>query len=181
MPRWGRAAAAVLMALILCLAASAACAAMHEEIVHPALEMEARVGYDGVITYGKAIPLRVRIMNHGEEFEGVLAVNAYVNKKEYDRFEVPVTLPASVYGILLLFAALCLGIVKVEQVKEAGTFLTGIMSVLFVPPVVGILEQWALIKDSIVVLVLLAIATTITTFYISGGITQHCIGSRRPF
>lgn len=94
MPRWGRAAAAVLMALILCLAASAACAAMHEEIVHPALEMEARVGYDGVITYGKAIPLRVRIMNHGEDFEGVLAVNAYVNKKEYDRFEVPVTLPA---------------------------------------------------------------------------------------
>lgn len=85
---------------------------------------------------------------------------------------IPVTLPASVYGIILLFAALCLGIVKVEQVKETGTFLTGIMSVLFVPPVVGILEQWAIIKDSIVILVLLAIATTITTFYISGGITQ---------
>ena len=93
MPRWGRTAAAVLMALVLCLAAAVACASMHEEISHPALEMEARVGYDGLITYGKAIPLRVRIMNHGEDFEGVLAVNAYINKKEYDRFEVPVTLP----------------------------------------------------------------------------------------
>ena len=85
---------------------------------------------------------------------------------------VPITIPASVYGILLLFGALCLGIVKVEQVKETGAFLTSIMSVLFVPPVVGILEQWAVIKDSIVLLVLLAIGTTITTFYISGGITQ---------
>lgn len=85
---------------------------------------------------------------------------------------LPITLPASVYGIILLFLALCLKIVKVEQVKEAGAFLTSIMSVLFVPPVVGILEQWAIIKDSLVVLVLLAIGTTVTTFFISGGITQ---------
>lgn len=84
----------------------------------------------------------------------------------------PIAIPASVFGIVLLFAALCLKIVKLEQVKEAGTFLTSIMSVLFVPPVVGILEQWDIIKDSVLTIVLLSIATTITTFYISGGITQ---------
>lgn len=84
----------------------------------------------------------------------------------------PLPIPASVLGIVLLFAALCLKIVKIEQVKEVGTFLTSILSVLFVPPVVGLLEQWTVIQDSILVIVLLSVMTTVTTFYISGGITQ---------
>lgn len=84
----------------------------------------------------------------------------------------PLPIPASVFGILLLFTALCLKIVKLEQVKEAGAFLSSILSVLFVPPVVGLLEQWAVIKDSIVLIVLLSIVTTVTTFYIAGGATQ---------
>ena len=33
---------------------------------------------------------------------------------------IPVPIPASVYGIALLFAALCLGVVKLEQIKEEG-------------------------------------------------------------
>lgn len=85
---------------------------------------------------------------------------------------IPITIPASVYGILLLFAALCLKIVKVEQVKEVGGFLSSIMPVLFVPPVVGVLENWAIIQDSAVLIVLIAAVTTATTFFISGGVTQ---------
>ena len=85
---------------------------------------------------------------------------------------IPMTIPGSVYGILLLFAALCLKIVKVEQVKEVGGFLSSIMPVLFVPPVVGVLENWAIIQDSAVLIVLIAAVTTATTFFISGGVTQ---------
>lgn len=85
---------------------------------------------------------------------------------------IPVTIPASVYGIALLFTALCLGIVKVEQVKEAGGFLSSILPVLFVPPVVGILENWTLIKGSVLAIFLLAAATTVMTFALSGKIAQ---------
>lgn len=94
MPKRGKAAAAVLMALILCMIGPAALATMHTEVTSPALEMTAEVGYDGMITYGKAIPIRVRVANHGEDFEGRLGVNAYVNHKNYDRYETPVVLPA---------------------------------------------------------------------------------------
>ena len=146
MPRWGRTAAAVLAALVLCLSAAAACASMHEEIGHPALEMEARVGYDGMITYGKAIPLRVRVVNHGEDFEGALAVNAYVNKKEYDRFEIPVTLPQgsereyllapTAYARQLVFTAeitrdgetLCAVNAEADRAANPGAMLVGVLS-----------------------------------------------------
>ena len=92
---------------------------------------------------------------------------------------IPVTIPASVYGIVLLFAALCLGIVKLEQVKDAAGFLSSILPVLFVPPVVGILENWGLIKGSVLAIFLLAAATTVMTFALSGKIAQWISGKEK--
>lgn len=85
---------------------------------------------------------------------------------------VPLPIPASVYGIALLFLALCLGLVKVEQVKDAGGFLASLLPVLFVAPTVGILENWALIRDTLLPIVLLILASTVLTFGISGRIAQ---------
>ena len=85
---------------------------------------------------------------------------------------VPLPIPASVYGIVLLFLALCFKLVKIEQVKEAGGFLTGILPVLFVAPAVNILENWALIKGSLIPMFLLVLASTVLTFGISGRIAQ---------
>lgn len=85
---------------------------------------------------------------------------------------VPLPIPASVYGIALLFLALCCKFIKLEQVKEAGGFLTSILPVLFVAPAVGILENWALIRGALIPMVLLVLASTVLTFGISGCITQ---------
>lgn len=47
---------------------------------------------------------------------------------------LPLPVPASVYGLVLLLAALTTGIVKLEQVKETGTYLTGIFRCCSCPP-----------------------------------------------
>ena len=80
--------------LIICLLVSAAGATMHTEVENPALEMAVTVGYNGLMTYGKAFPIWVTIRNDGEDFEGSLGVNAYATEKSYDRYERKVTLPA---------------------------------------------------------------------------------------
>lgn len=85
---------------------------------------------------------------------------------------VPLPIPASVYGIALLFLALCLKLVKPEQVKDAGGFLTSILPLLFVSPAVDILENWAIIKDALIPMFLLVLASTMLTFGISGRIAQ---------
>ena len=85
---------------------------------------------------------------------------------------VPLPIPASVYGLILLFAALCFGLIKLNWVKDAGEFLRSILPLLFVSPTVGILEHWGLIRDQILPIVLLLVATTAVTFGIAGKITQ---------
>ena len=84
---------------------------------------------------------------------------------------IPLTIPASVYGLMLFFGALCLGLVKVEQVKEAGGFLTSVLPLLFVAPTVGIVEHWTLIRAQLMPIALLLLASTALTFGIAGKVT----------
>lgn len=86
---------------------------------------------------------------------------------------LPVTIPASVYGLVLLFLALSTGLVKLEKVKEAGDFLRSLLPVLFVGPTVGILENWGVIRQELVPLVILILATTMVTYGVSGMVTQR--------
>lgn len=86
---------------------------------------------------------------------------------------VPLGIPASVYGLVLLFLALCTGLVKVEQVKDVGSFLTSILPVLFVAPTVGIVEHWSLIRPQLLPICLLLVASTVLVFGLSGTITQR--------
>ena len=85
---------------------------------------------------------------------------------------IPLPIPASVYGLALLFLALCLKLVKLDQVKDVGGFLTSILPVLFVSPTVGIVEHWELIRPQLLPIALLLVASTVLTFGISGSITQ---------
>lgn len=85
---------------------------------------------------------------------------------------IPLPIPASVYGLVLLFAALCLKWVKVEQIRDVGGFFTSILPVLFVSPAVGIVEQWDVIRPQLLAIALLIVASTVLTFGISGSITQ---------
>ena len=85
---------------------------------------------------------------------------------------LPIPVPASVYGLVLLFAALCLKLVKPEQVKTVSGFLISIMPILFVSPTVGIAENWDLIRGELLPIFLLLLASTFLTFGISGSITQ---------
>ena len=85
---------------------------------------------------------------------------------------VPLPIPASVWGLALLFTALCMKIIKLEQVADAGEFLRSILPLLFVAPTVGIVEHWALIADRLLPIALLLIGTTVLTFGIAGRITR---------
>lgn len=86
---------------------------------------------------------------------------------------LPLALPASVYGLALLFLALCLGIVKLPQVKQTANFLSSLLPLLFVSPTVRIAEQWSLIQNQLLPIFLVLAASTFLTFGISGRITQR--------
>ena len=55
---------------------------------------------------------------------------------------LPLPVPASIYGIVLLFAALETRLLKADAIRETSAFLLEIMPMLFVPAGVGLLEKW---------------------------------------
>ena len=86
---------------------------------------------------------------------------------------IPAPIPASIYGIVLLFVGLVTGIVPYASVKETGHFLIDIMPVMFVPAAAGLLDSWQLIAASWVEYGLLIIVTTVAVMGVAGRVTQR--------
>lgn len=82
-------------------------------------------------------------------------------------------IPGSVCGMLLLFAALCMGIVKPDSVRSVARALTQNMAVLFVPAGAGIMAQYDLIAQNWVGILTITIVCTLLVLLSTGGIAQY--------
>ena len=85
---------------------------------------------------------------------------------------LPLPIPASIYGLVLLLAALLLGLVQLDDVKEVGLFLTGIFPLLFVPAAAGVMELWAEMGSMLLPIVIAIIPVTVLVLVTSGHTTQ---------
>ena len=85
---------------------------------------------------------------------------------------LPLPIPAAVYGLVLLFTALYLKIVKVEHINKVSDFLLTILPLLFVAPAVNLLESWGIVAPHVVTIALLVLSSTILVFAVAGVISQ---------
>jgi len=85
---------------------------------------------------------------------------------------IPLPIPASIYGMILLFVLLELHIIKPEQIRETSTFLIQAMPIMFIPPGVGLLEKWGFIDDIWLPLIAALAISTVIVMAISGWVTQ---------
>lgn len=85
---------------------------------------------------------------------------------------LPLPVPASIYGLVLLVAALLTGLVRLDQIREIAVFLTGIFPLLFVPAAVGVMELRAELAAMLVPVVLAAVPVTVLVMAASGLTTQ---------
>lgn len=85
---------------------------------------------------------------------------------------IPLPIPAAIYGIVLLFAALATGILKEEKIAETAEFLISLMPVLFVAPAVKVLQYWELIAPNIAAILIITAVSTVLVFAVSGLVTK---------
>ena len=85
---------------------------------------------------------------------------------------LPLPIPASIYGIVLMFAALLTGVIPLDAVRETGKFLIAIMPIMFVAPAVSLMDSWDVFAASAVKYVALVIISTILAMGITGVVTQ---------
>lgn len=88
---------------------------------------------------------------------------------------IPLPIPASIYGMVILLVGLMSGIIKLESVKETGKFLIEIMPLMFIPAAVGLLESWGVLKPICVPVIGITLITTILVMVVTGKITQFVI------
>ena len=88
------------------------------------------------------------------------------------RMLLPLPIPASIYGMLLMLAALMTGIVRLEEVEQAGDFLIEIMPLLFVPAAVGLMDA---LRPMLFAVSVITIAVTVLVMAVTGIVTQWVI------
>lgn len=91
---------------------------------------------------------------------------------ELMKYFIPLPIPGSIYGLLLMFVLLFTKMIKVEQVKDVGEFLIEIMPLMFIPAGVGLMASWGELQGFLVPLLVITVATTFIVIFVTGKVTD---------
>ena len=88
---------------------------------------------------------------------------------------IPLPIPASIYGLVIMLVLLCTGILKVSFIKETAAFLLETMPVMFIPAAVGIIKYWQVIKPILIPFIIILLIVTVIVMAVTGRVTQYLI------
>ncbi len=88
---------------------------------------------------------------------------------------LPLPIPASIYGMVILFIALLSGLIKLSAVRDAGMFLIEIMPVMFIPAGVALMSSWNLLSPMLIPVAIITVVVLIAVMAVSGRISQRII------
>ncbi len=94
------------------------------------------------------------------------------------KYLIPLPIPTSIYGLILMLTALLSGILKVDQVDDTAVFLIDIMPVMFIPAGVGLLTSIEALRPNLAAIIVITILTTILVMAVTG-ITAQLVMERK--
>lgn len=92
---------------------------------------------------------------------------------------LPLPIPASIYGLVLMLVCLCTKVIKLSQVKIAADFLIDIMPPMFIPAAVGIVVVWADLQEILVPVLVITVVSTIVVMVCTGKVSQAIIRAKK--
>ncbi len=111
-------------------------------------------------------------MKYLKQFFIILAIS-FIG--EILKYIVPLPIPASIYGMVIMFICLQTKIIKLDDVKCVGKFLIEIMPVMFIPAGVGLMSSWGTLKPVLVPVSVITVVVIITVMLASGWVSQLII------
>ena len=85
---------------------------------------------------------------------------------------IPLPIPASVYGLVLMLFCLVTGILKTSQVKDAAFFLIEIMPVMFIPAAAGLIDSWGALRPLLLPIMVITVVITVLVMVVTGRVAQ---------
>lgn len=104
---------------------------------------------------------------------GIILAISFIG--EIINYLIPLPVPASIYGLVLMLLCLHFGIVHIDSVKDSGKFLIEIMPLMFIPAAVGLIESWKTIGSKIGTYLIITVLSTIFVMIVAGHTTQAFI------
>lgn len=104
---------------------------------------------------------------------GVILAVTFVGELLYALLPLPI--PASIYGLIVMLICLGTKAVKLSQVKIAADFLIDIMPPMFIPAAVGLLVVWGDLKEILIPVVVITCLSTVIVMVCTGKVTQTLI------
>ena len=77
---------------------------------------------------------------------------------------LPISFPASVLGMVLLFLLLCTKRLRVEHIREKSDYLLGNLPFFFIPASVSIINYADVLRENLLALVVVCAVSLIATF-----------------
>lgn len=130
--------------------------------------------------FSKCVKMQTAIHTDGEAkflkyFPQFVIILAFSLLGELLQALIPLPSPASIYGMVLLFLALCTGLLKQEKVAVAADWLISVMPVLFIAPAANILAHFDLIAPDLLSIVAILVLSTFVIFSVAGLVTRLLI------
>ena len=91
------------------------------------------------------------------------------------KYVLPLPIPASIYGMVILLVGLLTGWIPLDAVKDVGKFLIEIMPVMFIPAGVGLMSSWGTLKPLLIPVCIITVVTIITVMIATGRVSQWII------
>ena len=110
-------------------------------------------------------------MKYLRQFGIILAVTCV---GEIMKYFIPLPIPGSIYGLILMFVLLLAKVIKVEHVKETGEFLIEIMP----PAGVGLVTSWSQLQSFLVPLLVITVVSTFVVMIVTGKVTDFLISRK---
>lgn len=95
------------------------------------------------------------------------------------KYMLPLPIPASIYGMVIMFIGLMTGAIKLDAVKDVGKFLIEIMPIMFIPAGVGLMSSWSVLKPLLLPVSIITVVTIVTVMGAAGRSSQWVIRKDR--
>ena len=94
------------------------------------------------------------------------------------KYFIPLPIPASIYGLVLMLVLLMTRRVRLESVKETAEFLIEIMPMMFIPAAVGLLVSWEQLRPILIPVVAITVVSTFVVMIVTGKVTDFLTRDR---
>ncbi len=115
-------------------------------------------------------------MRYMKQFGIILAVTCV---GDFLNFALPLPIPGSIYGLVIMLILLITGVIKIYQVKDSAEFLIDIMPMMFIPAAVGLLVAWGDLRPVLLPVLVTTVASTVIVMAVTGRVSQAVMRFRK--